>query len=361
MLKLLDAFRKDDGTPKFPSELEKNYRISKIVLGRGSFATVKECTDKRTGKKYALKIMEKKAFRGKEQLLTTEVDVLRQVKHPNIISLHDLYETKDAIYFITDLAKGGELFEELLLRNYFSEKDAANLIRQILDGVAYLHDLEIVHRDLKPENLLFRDKSIDSNIMITDFGLSKILRHRNDILTTACGTPGYVAPEVLLQVGHGKPVDLWSMGVITYALLSGRPPFYGETQGELFDAIIDGSYDFDDSIWSDVSKEAKDFIAKLLAYDPIKRMTARKALLHPWLSGATNDVNLISATRPNFSARAMFRKAVNVVQGVNRLQKGVNSNEDMEGGKADEREESKGSVVTEESIEARDDDTPAKK
>ncbi|CAG8792589.1 5996_t:CDS:2, partial [Dentiscutata erythropus] len=237
--------------PKEPSLLEKHYSVSKKVLGRGSFAVVKECTDR-------------------QQMLTTELDVLKQVNHPNIVSLHDLYETKDAVYIITDLALGGELYNQLLQRGSYTEKDAANLIEQI------------AHRDLKPENLLFSDKSEFSTLKITDFGLSKILKHHDDILMTACGTPGYVAPEVLTQNGYGKSVDIWSIGVILYTVLCGYTPFWGENQKALFDSILKGVYHFDEDYWSDISDEAKDLINKMLEYNPDKRITAHDALQHPW-------------------------------------------------------------------------------
>ncbi|CAG8459775.1 11407_t:CDS:2 [Diversispora eburnea] len=252
--------------PKEPSLLEKHYSVSKKVLGRGSFAVVKECTDR-------------------QQMLTTELDVLKQVNHPNIVSLHDLYETKDAVYIITDLALGGELYNQLLQRGSYTEKDAANLIEQI------------AHRDLKPENLLFSDKSEFSTLKITDFGLSKILKHHDDILMTACGTPGYVAPEVLTQNGYGKSVDIWSIGVILYTVLCGYTPFWGENQKALFDSILKGVYHFDEDYWSDISDEAKDLINKMLEYNPDKRITAHDALQHPWF------------------------KSINVIQGVTRMRK----------------------------------------
>ncbi|CAG8490881.1 4296_t:CDS:2 [Diversispora eburnea] len=236
-------------------------------------------------------------YYSKEQMLTTELDVLKQVNHPNIISLHDIYETKDAVYIITDLALGGELYNQLVRRGSYTEKDAAILIEQILSGVKYLHD-----RD--PENLLFSDKSESSTLKINDFGLSKILKHNDDILMTACGTPGYVAPEVLRQNGYGKPVDIWSIGVILYTVLCGYTPFWGENQKALFDSILKGVYDFDNDYWSGISDEAKDLINKMLEYNPDKRITANDALQHPWF----------------------LKKAINVIQSVTRMRK-LNDNQ----------------------------------
>ncbi|CAG8642426.1 8990_t:CDS:2 [Acaulospora morrowiae] len=325
----LSSFISSD-EPPYPWSLEKYYKVSKKVLGRGSFAVVKECTDKRTGVNYALKIILKTDIRGKEQMLTTELDVLKQVDHPNVVSLHDLFETKEAVYIITGLALGGELFGQLLQRGSYTEKDAAALIEQILQGVEYLHAHEIVHRDLKPENLLFSDKSSSSKLMITDFGLSKILTHHNDILMTACGTPGYVAPEVLKQIGYGKPVDIWSVGVILYTMLCGYTPFWGEDQSELFESILRGVYHYDDDYWANISDEAKDLIDKMLAYDPDRRITAHDALAHPWFKYAAEMVDVDSSAStpisPQFPlsslrAHANFKKAFHVIQGVTRLRK----------------------------------------
>ncbi|CAI2167651.1 14242_t:CDS:2 [Funneliformis geosporum] len=316
----INAESKIKKEPLYPWSLEKRYKISKNVLGTGSFGVVKECTDKCTGIKYALKIINKKAIRGKEQMLNSELDVLKKVNHPHIVKLHDLIETKKAVYIITDLASGGELFNHLIKKGSYTEKDASNLVKQILEGVAYLHDHEIVHRDLKPENLLFSDKSDHSNLMITDFGLSKILKKHNDILMTACGTPGYVAPEVLRQTGHGKPVDMWSIGVIMYTLLCGYTPFGGEDQAALFDSILSGVYYFEEEYWSEISDYAKDLIDKMMTYDADKRITVHDALKHPWFHMA-NNINLLNNVRTNFPARATLKKAINVVQGVTRLRK----------------------------------------
>ncbi|KAF9400907.1 hypothetical protein BGX21_003202 [Mortierella sp. AD011] len=208
--------REKERGPKMHPDLLELYDVTDHVLGVGTFATVKEIVLKSTGKKYALKIILKKTLKGKSQMLDTEISVLSKVRHPNCVSLLEMFETEDAVYLVTDLAEGGELFDQLLKKGFYTEGDAARLVYQILQGVEYLHSLGIVHRDLKPENLLFEDKSENAKLMITDFGLSKVLTNGNDVLMTACGTPGYVAPEVLEQIGHGKPVDMWSIGALTH-------------------------------------------------------------------------------------------------------------------------------------------------
>ncbi|KFH64429.1 CAMK/CAMK1 protein kinase [Podila verticillata NRRL 6337] len=198
--------------PRYHPKLLELYTVTDHVLGVGTFATVKEIKLKSTGQSFALKIILKRTIQGKGGMLDTEIAVLSKVRHQNCISLLEMFETEDAVYLVTDLAEGGELFDQLLQKGYYTEADAARLVHEILLGVEYLHSLDIVHRDLKPENLLFADRSENARLMITDFGLSKVLTGQNDVLMTACGTPGYVAPEVLEQIGHGKPVDLWSLG-----------------------------------------------------------------------------------------------------------------------------------------------------
>ncbi|KAF9022304.1 Calcium/calmodulin-dependent protein kinase type 1 [Haplosporangium bisporale] len=264
-------------------------------------------------------------------MIDTEISVLSKVRHPNCVSLLELFETEDAVYLVTDLAAGGELFDQLLQKGSYTEGDAARLVYQILLGVAYLHDRDIVHRDLKPENLLFSDKTENARLMITDFGLSKVLTTQNDVLMTACGTPGYVAPEVLEQIGHGKPVDMWSVGVIAYTLLCGYTPFWGEDQPALFESIISGEYEYEEEYWSDISQLAKSFIDSLLVRSAEKRPTATQALNHPWFRAMleqdmltplspADSVNLLPGFRKNFNARKVFKKAVRAVGILRKMQ-----------------------------------------
>ncbi|CAH1759905.1 13506_t:CDS:2 [Entrophospora sp. SA101] len=318
MQRIFDFFKTSgNGETRFPRELENKYIVSKKVLGEGTFAVVRECTEKQTNKDYALKILLKKTVLD-EKMLSTELDVLKKVDHPCIVSLHDLYENKDGVFIITDLATGGELFHQLLLKGSYTEENAAALVKQLLEGVAYLHDLEVVHRDLKPENLLFKDKSENADIMITDFGLSKIVKSADDILLTSCGTPSYVAPEVLLGVGHGKPVDIWSLGVIIYTMLCGYAPFWGENEAALLESILKGYYCYEEEYWTGISDLAKDLINKMLVYDPYKRITAKEALQHPWFRSA-NKFDILEKVKSNLSARQRFKKAICLVQGVNRM------------------------------------------
>ncbi|PKK17041.1 calcium/calmodulin-dependent protein kinase I, partial [Columba livia] len=193
------------------------------VLGTGAFSEVVLAEEKATRKLVAIKCIAKKALEGKETSIENEIAVLHKIKHPNIVALDDIYESGTHLYLIMQLVSGGELFDRIVEKGFYTERDASALIRQILDAVKYLHDMGIVHRDLKPENLLYYSLDEDSKIMISDFGLSKI-EGCGSVMSTACGTPGYVAPEVLAQKPYSKAVDCWSIGVIAYILYV--PPAY---------------------------------------------------------------------------------------------------------------------------------------
>jgi len=216
-----------------------------------------------------------------------EVDILKKVNHPNIIALKELFDTPDKLYLVMELVTGGELFDKIVEKGSYTESEASHLVRKIVSAVDYLHNLGIVHRDLKPENLLLKRADNDLEIAIADFGLSKIVGQQM-MMQTACGTPSYVAPEVLNASGYGKEVDMWSIGVITYILLCGFPPFYGDTVPEIFEQIMEANFDYPEEYWHTVSKEAKDFINRLLVVDSDKRLSAGDALRHPWLSGGAH-------------------------------------------------------------------------
>merc|ERR1712232_38934 len=261
------------------------------VLGRGAFSVVKEVTSKRSGRKYAVKIIDKKNVGQDMQRLRVEIDILTRVKHPNIINLKEIMEDDDTLYIITELVTGGELFDKIVELGAYTEADAAKLVFNMVSAIDYLHSMNIVHRDLKPENLLLKDSSNVSEVKLADFGLSKIVSEgvQKQLMQTACGTPGYVAPEVLTADGYDKEVDLWSIGVITYILLCGFPPFYNEHLPVLFEAIMKAVYDYPEDYWDEISDTAKNFIDRLLVVDPEKRMTTTQALAHPWLAGKAPD------------------------------------------------------------------------
>ncbi|XP_016390953.1 calcium/calmodulin-dependent protein kinase type 1D-like isoform X3 [Sinocyclocheilus rhinocerous] len=285
---------------------------------------------------FAVKCIPKKALKGKESSIENEIAVLRKIKHENIVALEDIYESSNHLYLIMQLVSGGELFDRIVEKGFYTEKDASTLIRQVLDAVNYLHNMGIVHRDLKPENLLYFNPQDGSKIMISDFGLSK-MEGTGDVMSTACGTPGYVAPEVLAQKPYSKAVDCWSIGVIAYILLCGYPPFYDENDSKLFEQILKADYEFDAPYWDDISDSAKDFISCLMEKDPTKRYTCEQALRHPWIAGDTALCKNIHESvsrqmRKNF-AKSKWRQAFNataVVRHMRRLQLGSSMGSSMD-------------------------------
>jgi len=252
-------------------------------LGRGAFSVVKSGVNKKTRERVAIKIIDRHDV-GKdyEKNLRMEMDILRRVDHPNIIALHEMIEAGNKLYFVMELVTGGELFDRIVEKGSYSEEDAKILVRKIVSAIDYLHKQNIAHRDLKPENLLVKSIEDDTEVKIADFGLSKII-DKDKMMQTACGTPGYVAPEVLNAEGYDKEVDMWSVGVITYILLCGFPPFYSESVPEVFEQIMKAEYDYPEEYWDEISAEAKDFIDHLLVVDVAKRLTAEQSLNHPWL------------------------------------------------------------------------------
>jgi len=272
------------------TDIDKVYEF-KNELGRGAFSIVYLGVHKATGNKFAVKVINKKDL-GKdyEKNLKMEVDILKKVNHPNIIALKELFDTPEKLYLVMELVTGGELFDKIVEKGSYTEAEASTLVRKIVSAVSYLHNIDIVHRDLKPENLLLKRADDDLEVALADFGLSKIVGAQM-MMQTACGTPSYVAPEVLNASGYGKEVDMWSIGVITYILLCGFPPFYGDTVPEIFEQIMEANFDYPEEYWGSVSKEAKDFINKLLVVETSDRLSAEGSLKHPWLAGAAATHN----------------------------------------------------------------------
>lgn len=303
--------------------LEEKYNL-KELLGTGAFSEVKLAERKdRPGEMYAVKMIDKKALKGKEDSLENEIKVLRRLNHPNIVQLLETYEDRQKVYLIMELVTGGELFDRIVEKGSYTEKDASDLIRQVLEAVNYMHEQGVVHRDLKPENLLYYSPDEDSKIMISDFGLSKM--EDSGIMATACGTPGYVAPEVLAQKPYGKAVDVWSIGVISYILLCGYPPFYDENDVNLFTQILKGEFEFDSPYWDDISDFAKDFIKKLMCVEVSKRFTCKQALQHPWISGnAASNKNIHGTVseqlKKNF-AKSKWKQAYHAATVIRQMQK----------------------------------------
>ena len=278
-------------------DVQSLYEIGK-VLGRGQFGTARLATEKATGEKYACKTISKRKLRNKDDIedVKREIQIMHHLAgHPNIVTMKDSFEDKHNIHLITELCAGGELFDRITARGHYSEKDAATLVRTMVSVVAHCHHMGVMHRDLKPENFLMADESEEAELKATDFGLSVYLqsdKRLNDLV----GSAFYVAPEVLRR-NYFKEADIWSCGVILYILLSGVPPFYGETEQQIFEAILRGKLDLQSEPWPKISKEAKDCLKKMLVADPKQRATADQILQHEWMrvNGVASDKPLDNA------------------------------------------------------------------
>uniref|UniRef100_A0A8C2X0Q9 calcium/calmodulin-dependent protein kinase n=1 Tax=Cyclopterus lumpus TaxID=8103 RepID=A0A8C2X0Q9_CYCLU len=253
-------------------------------LGKGAFSVVRRCMKISTGQEYAAKIINTKKLSARDhQKLEREARICRLLKHANIVRLHDSISEEGFHYLVFDLVTGGELFEDIVAREYYSEADASHCIQQILEAVLHCHQMGVVHRDLKPENLLLASKLKGAAVKLADFGLAIEVQGDQQAWFGFAGTPGYLSPEVLRKDAYGKPVDMWACGVILYILLVGYPPFWDEDQHRLYQQIKAGAYDFPSPEWDTVTPEAKDLINKMLTINPAKRVTATDALKHPWI------------------------------------------------------------------------------
>ncbi|XP_049819380.1 calcium/calmodulin-dependent protein kinase type II alpha chain isoform X3 [Aethina tumida] len=260
-----------------------NYDL-KEELGKGAFSVVRRCVQKSTGLEFAAKIINTKKLSARDfQKLEREARICRKLQHPNIVRLHDSIQEENFHYLVFDLVTGGELFEDIVAREFYSEADASHCIQQILESVNHCHQNGVVHRDLKPENLLLASKAKGAAVKLADFGLAIEVQGEQQAWFGFAGTPGYLSPEVLKKEPYGKPVDIWACGVILYILLVGYPPFWDEDQHRLYAQIKAGAYDYPSPEWDTVTPEAKNLINQMLTVNPGKRITAAEALKHPWI------------------------------------------------------------------------------
>ncbi|XP_067592806.1 serine/threonine-protein kinase DCLK2 isoform X3 [Pseudorca crassidens] len=276
------------------SPLLEKYKIGKVI-GDGNFAVVKECMDRSTGKEFALKIIDKAKCCGKEHLIENEVSILRRVKHPNIIMLVEEMETATELFLVMELVKGGDLFDAITSSTKYTERDGSAMVYNLANALRYLHALSIVHRDIKPENLLVCEYPDGTkSLKLGDFGLATVVEGP---LYTVCGTPTYVAPEIIAETGYGLKVDIWAAGVITYILLCGFPPFRSENnlQEDLFDQILAGKLEFPAPYWDNITDSAKELISQMLQVNVEARCTAGQILSHPWVSDDASQENNMQA------------------------------------------------------------------
>ncbi|XP_065806231.1 calcium/calmodulin-dependent protein kinase type II delta 1 chain isoform X1 [Labrus bergylta] len=285
-------------------------------LGKGAFSVVRRCMKISTGQEYAAKIINTKKLSARDhQKLEREARICRLLKHANIVRLHDSISEEGFHYLVFDLVTGGELFEDIVAREYYSEADASHCIQQILESVNHCHMNGIVHRDLKPENLLLASKLKGAAVKLADFGLAIEVQGDQQAWFGFAGTPGYLSPEVLRKDPYGKPVDMWACGVILYILLVGYPPFWDEDQHRLYQQIKAGAYDFPSPEWDTVTPEAKDLINKMLTINPAKRVTATDALKHPWICQRSTVASMMHRQETveclkKFNARRKLKGAI---------------------------------------------------
>uniref|UniRef100_A0A493U100 Serine/threonine-protein kinase DCLK2 n=1 Tax=Anas platyrhynchos platyrhynchos TaxID=8840 RepID=A0A493U100_ANAPP len=276
------------------STILEKYKVGKVI-GDGNFAVVKECIERSTGKEFALKIIDKAKCCGKEHLIENEVSILRQVKHPNIIMLIEEMDTPTELYLVMELVKGGDLFDAITSSTKYTERDGSAMVYNLASALKYLHGLNIVHRDIKPENLLVCEYPDGTkSLKLGDFGLATVVEGP---LYTVCGTPTYVAPEIIAETGYGLKVDIWAAGVITYILLCGFPPFRSENnlQEDLFDQILVGKLEFPSPYWDNITDSAKELISLMLHVNAEARYTAAQILSHPWVSDDASQENNMQA------------------------------------------------------------------
>jgi len=304
------------------SEIKKRYDLGE-QLGSGNFAIVKKGKNKKPDDKIpehvAIKIIDKSKCEDMGDI-EREIDIMGIIEHPNVINLYEIYDEPKKMNLVMELVTGGELFDRIVAKGSYCEKDAADVIFTLCDALEYLHEKKIVHRDLKPENILMSSSAETAKIKVADFGLARMVSG-TDMMKTACGTPGYVAPEILKNKGYDSgAVDLWSVGVILYILLCGFPPFYEEELPALFDQILNARYDFPSPWWDNISRDAKDLVNKLLEIDPKKRLTATQVKAHTWCKGSAPETELDQAKKSLKKYNAS-RKLKKVAMGVIAQQK----------------------------------------
>ena len=276
------------------SEITDAYEVLEKI-GSGGFSTVARARDRRAGTEVAIKVVDKTKYASGDLSFEREVEVLRGIRHENVVELYGTYVTERNVFMVCELVRGGELLERVARAGSFTEDEARNVITQVLRAVAHMHSHNVVHRDLKLENILLSDDGDAPKVKLIDFGLARF-REASAPLRTICGSPLYIAPEILeLETSanddesYTTACDMWSVGVILFALLSGYSPFDHEDEAQLYQNIRNGIYHLEPGVWDFISNPAKSLVAGLLETDPRERLSAEQALAHEWIASASQD------------------------------------------------------------------------
>jgi len=331
-LGIIDQFRANSAIMQ---AFQEKYELSLTSLGEGEYGRVKLGLHKETSTDVAVKVVRKSRLREDDiEAVMQEVDILKSLStsefggaaKPHFVQMYDFFEMPRQFVLVMEYMEGGELFDRIVERAYYSEQDARETCKTLLEAVRFLHDRNVCHRDLKPENLLLKDHESDSNIKIADFGFAKRVEN-TELLSTQCGTPGYVSPEIVKGEKYGLEVDMWSVGVILFILLGGYPPFIADDQKELFRMIKKADFEFDDMYWVDITSPPKDLITRLLEPNARDRYHVDKALAHPWFhDGETvpDSAKNLGASLNNlrkFNGKRKLRSAVRAITITNRMER----------------------------------------
>lgn len=308
--------------------IERFYKLGH-VLGEGAFSQVVIGEDVSSADKFAIKIINKESYDVREmQFIMREVKIMMKIAHENIVNTYDIFDSMRNLHLVIEYMQGGELFDIIADQGHLSEKVASQIIREIIKGVDYLHEVGVVHCDIKPENILCKSKQWPLQVKLCDFGLANFYdKYNNSTMTAMIGTPGYVAPEVIQRKPYGPPVDMWACGVVLYVMLSGRMPFYGKDDIQCLRMTATGEYSFPDREWQNVSDDAKSLVRALLQIRPELRLTAKAALQHKWLATPEDNSNTLlqnDLSQIHSKVRQRFRKAVKVIHTVERMKDLIN-------------------------------------
>eukprot|EP00049_Salpingoeca_infusionum_P018125 m.355872 g.355872 ORF g.355872 m.355872 type:complete len:467 (-) comp17368_c0_seq1:295-1695(-) len=307
----------------FFDEYDVDLKDKRSIIGKGAFSTVHRCVNNRTGEVCAVKVIPVKTLKQSEiSKIEREIRICSALRHDNIVQLRKAYRDDSTFYLVFEYISGGELFDEIVTRKSYNEKDASTCLHQILSGLDNCHQRKIIHRDLKPENLLLASRERDAPVKLTDFGLAVIMDAGPKYFGFA-GTPGYLSPEVIRRTPYDEKVDVWACGVILYILLVGYPPFWEEDQTKLYEQIKACNYDFPSPEWDTVTESAKELITLMLDPNPAKRPSVRQCLQHPWLAqvdvpATVNRQETLDELR-KFNARRKLKGGIKAVLTVGRM------------------------------------------